>query len=124
MYAVLKSNRSKLGIAVNLASVINTTIIVVFIGYAFIVHYGEIHPATYLIFSLFALLSILAALAGIKGNLSMAIILPGVCFMPFGILLIFANSIFKIIGICNLIQFVIGIVLYVIARFGNTDQVL
>jgi hypothetical protein len=124
MYAVPKSNRSKLRMAVNLASVINTAIIVVFIVYAFIVHYGELQPGTYLIFSLFALLSVLATLGGMKGNVSMAIILPGVCFIPFGMLLIFANSIFKIIGICNVLQFVIGILLYAMARLGNDDKSL
>lgn len=124
MYAVSKLNKSRLRLAVNIASAINTAIIVLFIAYAFIIHYGELQPATYLIFSLFAFLSIVATMAGIKQNLSAPIILPGVCFMPFGLLLIFANSVFKIIGICNLIQFLIGILLYAIARSGNNDQVL
>ena len=123
MYAVSKLNNSKLRLAVNIASIINTAVIVLFIAYAFIVHHGELQPATYLIFSLFALLSAVATMAGIKKNLAMPIILPGVCFMPFGFLLIFANSVFRIIGICNLIQFLIGILLYAIARFGNNDQV-
>lgn len=124
MYAVPKLNRSKLRIAVNLASVINTAIIVLFIAYAFIVHYGELQAPTYIIFSLFALLSVLAALGGIKRNVAMSIILPGICFIPFGMLLIFANSMFKIIGMCNLAQFSIGLLLYAMARFGKDDEAL